>query len=678
MRSSSAANMSISSSSNGLMEDECGTVKQFECHEHGGSVSESENQYNTSNHKGTNILILNELDIKKIVSNNDYSSISKKDFIGEMSSSNSRKINRENDLLVRRLSCSSQNSAQASVRSISDNNNKPTLFANPAFNRFFNPPTTLNSLQPTIFYKQKDDKMQTTQYNYNYNHNQNHHNNTNNYYYNNKVQGSLNSHINNQNKVEFEEDAAVSVAATKLKEYLDFEENNNNNNNSSIIQANPIREFSRFFNNKSIHNSNTNNRIVVVDNRNYNSRRSNYNNNNYYYSATESLGESDQESLFESSSVLSSSSNINKKNYNLYNQQPTKKIINGYHLYFNNTTNRLTETNRIKQLKNFQEIHNKNLQEIHNKNLEEINKVLPSKTTTTNNNNNNNKPTTAAAVILNSNIDSNDLEDKANSTRRISYTTTFNLQLRQPLKDINYFSDTEGIKLKSASTNSSNRNRYKHSLVKSKNNTNSTSDLVNNLNNKPEQLNRTLSSSVVVSNRNINNKIINSNNTNNTYNSSNISRRNSEIENNSQVVDSFTRFYQPSAIVSKPTMVSMASSSYMNKPQQQSPQTSAQSFSKLGPANSNSNRQAGFVTQPSYNFNTTAQAYQKWTPSTPMVPYTPQQQQQPRFAPTVSQYPSSLYSNQYQEEMQTLYDDEYEHHFQPRGNKFLIRDHILI
>ncbi len=235
MRSSSAANMSISSSSNGLMEDECGTVKQFECHEHGGSVSESENQYNTSNHKGTNILILNELDIKKIVSNNDYSSISKKDFIGEMSSSNSRKINRENDLLVRRLSCSSQNSAQASVRSISDNNNKPTLFANPAFNRFFNPPTTLNSLQPTIFYKQKDDKMQTTQYNYNYNHNQNHHNNTNNYYYNNKVQGSLNSHINNQNKVEFEEDAAVSVAATKLKEYLDFEENNNNNNNSSSI-----------------------------------------------------------------------------------------------------------------------------------------------------------------------------------------------------------------------------------------------------------------------------------------------------------------------------------------------------------------------------------------------------------------------------------------------------------
>ena len=81
------------------------------------------------------------------------------------------------------------------------------------------------------------------------------------------------------------------------------------------------------------------------------------NNNNYYYSATESLGESDQESLFESSSVLSSNSIINKKNYNLYNQQPTKKIINGYHIYFNNTTNRLSETNRIKQLKNFSYNH---------------------------------------------------------------------------------------------------------------------------------------------------------------------------------------------------------------------------------------------------------------------------------------------------------------------------------
>ena len=105
MRSSSAANMSMSSSSNGMMEDECATVKQFECHEPRESVSELENQYNMSNHKATNVLILNELDINKLVS---HTCNNNKGFNGEVSSmANSSQINRDHDLLVQQLSSSS-------------------------------------------------------------------------------------------------------------------------------------------------------------------------------------------------------------------------------------------------------------------------------------------------------------------------------------------------------------------------------------------------------------------------------------------------------------------------------------------------------------------------------------------------------------------------------------------
>jgi len=595
------------------------------------------NSYDNINRENNNELLL------------DYDNINQQ----QLSSSNLEFLSDNNN--------NNNNSNNNSSSSSTTNNNDYTkhnahkiLFANPAFNRFFNPPTTI--MQPAILlHKQLNEEFKTTQYS----NNNEYHKLRNKINQAALVQGDLLNNNNNKliNNNENKDDFIVSVASvskTKLKQ--ETEEINNNNNNNLINYSNPIenvKEFSRILLNNNNNLKNNHNNTITnrnsnrIDNRNYNnnSRRTH---NYYYYSATESLGEdSDYPSEFESSSIISNSSNIIiKNNHNINNNNNSSKKINGYHYYINNT-NTTNSTNRIKQLQKFQLNNNKSLKEIHlqqqqlqqhdkkshnqnnyNKEVISETKAATAITTTT--------TTSAAAVVI---LNTNEIEDNTyfNNTKttttntnnkKISYAS---ITLRQPLKDINYFSDTEG--LNKASSSNSNRIRYKHSLLKSNNSkSNLISNNNNNNNNKLEKLNRTLSSSVEISNRN--------------------------NSNNNQVIDTFSRLYQPESVISKPTMVSMSSNSYMNKQQQQQPQPimPGQSYSKLG---TSLNKPIGYIgqhendmlSQRSFNNfdNTSTQSYQKWQPSIqqPAVSYVQPQPQQPRY---------NQYSNQYN--FESNFDDE--------------------
>ena len=55
----------------------------------------------------------------------------------------------KDDLLINHLSSSTHNSLIASIKSLSDTNNK-SLFVNPAFNRFFNPPLPPTTVTVTL------------------------------------------------------------------------------------------------------------------------------------------------------------------------------------------------------------------------------------------------------------------------------------------------------------------------------------------------------------------------------------------------------------------------------------------------------------------------------------------------------------------------------------------------
>ena len=451
--------------------------------------------------------------------------------------------------------------------------NKKILYANPAFTRFINESSqTSNNVNSINSKNLPISKAQTTQLSNNNNNfnlsngikTQTYLKTSDSFNKGNEVHTKNENNLNNNNTLIQPSLQSLGIKSDREDDYIELsykiQRNNNNNidnyNLNNYLKNQPstpnsLREYSRYF------SSNRNQEKKHNPHRSNNTNTNNINSKRNYYSATESFGEeSDYPTEFESSNSISNfKQKLNERIYQqhqlLQQQQPNSRL-------WNHQSNRNSSNSK-------------------NADLEDLN---------TNPNNN------------------------ARNHKRVSYAS---ITLRQPLKDFNYFSDTEAI----------------HSTSKNNNNNYRAKNIANSISNNQKQAN----AAYYRNTSNINNIINNiNNNNNNNFNCDNSKNsRRSNLQNNSLnnfVTNSRDKFEMVSLAANGNYMENLNSGNNMSNKQH--------GFSKLGAYMSNN--PVITPTTPSSQFSNSL--------ITPVSDnhYNYQQQQQPQFPITKNNFNTNYHT----------------------------------